>query len=296
MSHKCTKEFSLTVIIPMLCRSGVHSTLMNWITELKAIGCVCVQVIIVLDLNKCAESEAQDCRKKLALALDKLLNCSILESDFGAPGLSRNAALGLAKGRHLMFWDADDLPHISTITNLLPLKDRVIHVFGFRKVQIKNQDSVVEKIPANPSEFCRTPGIWRIAFPITSVVGLGFPAIRMGEDLVFLAKVLLIGNFEEIDMRTEITYDYYSGVAGQLTSDKSAIEDQIKAIQEIISLLKKYKDSRHLEKTIVIKIVVWQIASLIKRDPIIGLAKSLVPILSICLIWFGKVIHKNAKH
>lgn len=294
MSHKCTKEFSLTVIIPMLCRSGVHSTLIDWITELKSIGCVCVQVIIVLDLNRCAESEAQDCRKKLALALDKLLNCSILESDFGAPGLSRNAALGLAKGRHLMFWDADDLPQISTITNLLPLKDRVTHIFGFRKVQIENQDSVVENIPANLSKFCRTPGIWRIAFPITSVVGLDFPAIRMGEDLVFIAKVLLIGNFEEIDIRTEITYDYYSGVAGQLTSDKSAIEDQIKAIQEIISLLKKYKDSRNLEKTIVIKIVVWQIASLIKRNLIIGLVKSLVPILSICSIWFGKVIHKNA--
>lgn len=296
MSHKCTKELSLTVIIPMLCRSGVHSTLMNWITELKAIRCVCVQVIIVLDLNKCAESEAQDCRKKLALALDKLLNCSILESDFGAPGLSRNAALGLAKGRHLMFWDADDLPHISTITNLLPLKDRVIHIFSFRKVQIKNQDSVVEKIPVSLSEFCRTPGIWRIAFPLTSVFGLGFPAIRMGEDLVFIAKVLLIGNFEEIDMRTEITYDYYSGVAGQLTSDKSAIEDQIKAIQEIISLLKKYKDSRHLAKTIVIKIVVWQIASSIKRNLIIGSVRSLPLIFTIFSIWFNNLIRGSFKN
>ena len=296
MSHKCTKETSLTVIIPMLCRSGVHSTLIDWITEFKAIGCVCVQVIIVLDLNKCAESEAQDCRKKLGSALDKLLNCLILESDFGAPGLSRNAALAFVKGRHLMFWDADDFPHISTIANLLPLKEKVIHIFGFSKVQIKNQESVVEKIPASLSKFCRTPGIWRIAFPRTSVVGLDFPAIRMGEDLVFIAKVLLIGNFEEIDMRAEITYDYYSGVAGQLTSDKSAIEDQTKAIQEIISLLKEYKNSRRLEKTIVIKIVVWQIASSIKRNLIIGSVRSLTPMFTIFSIWFNNLIRGSFKN
>ena len=118
----------------------------------------------------------------------------------------------------------------------------------------------------------------------------------MGEDLVFIAKVLLIGNFEEIDMRAEITYDYYSGVAGQLTSDKSAIEDQTKAIQEIISLLKEYKNSRRLEKTIVIKIVVWQIASSIKRNLIIGSVRSLTPMFTIFSIWFNNLIRGSFKN
>ena len=110
---------------------------------------MCVQVIIVLDLNKCAESEAQDCRKKLALALDKLLNCSILESE-------EKKAMNWILGQQRVYVVAPSRYLFQKALSVVP-EDR-LHLIpnltgGIQIAKNLQRDEVRERLNLNPSDF-----------------------------------------------------------------------------------------------------------------------------------------------
>ena len=292
MNHKCSNKIDLSVVVPLLCKNGVHSNLISWIEDLINLNCRCIEVVIVLDFSNCSESASVECRELLTPSLGKLNNYKKVEGSFGSPGLSRNAALGLVKGKHIMFWDADDIPKVSMIYKLLPFGDDAIYIFGYQKVQVSGQTLSVTRYPASSIRFSQSPGIWRIAFTNNSVRQLKFSASRMGEDLVFIANVLLSGGFSKVMMRPEITYDYYVGVAGQLTSNSVAIMDQGESIREMISLISESDGARFKESMLVAMMTAWQVASLTKRNLPNGIVSGFhfVGALSKRLMW--KFLHR----
>lgn len=267
MVHKCSSSIELSIVVPILCKNGPYSNLVGWLKKLSDLECSCIQAILVLDMQDCSEEREDECRSSILPLLGQLMNSEIVEAKFGSPGLARNAGLALVKGPHIMFWDADDVPNISTIQKLLPMKNRAIQIFSFRQVVVSENESKVTQYPASVSTFGRFPGIWRIAFPASTINQFKFPSFRMGEDVSFIANVLVEGKYDEIAMRTECVYDYHIGVVGQLTSNSVALLDQEKSIEKVIWVIRNSKKLNRKGIGLTGLISTWQILSFARRNP-----------------------------
>jgi glycosyltransferase involved in cell wall biosynthesis len=115
--------------------------------------------------------------------------------NFGGPGLARNELLANFKSDYVVFWDADDFPHVETIRKFLnhytgDKKKFIVGQWELRQVGKKTSRSS----DSNLSSVAFQPGLWRILCPSVVISGELFPATRMGEDQVYLFN---IGFFRE---------------------------------------------------------------------------------------------------
>jgi hypothetical protein len=103
------------------------------------------------------------------------------------------------------------------------------------------------------------PGIWRFAFKKELIKGRRFPDYRMGEDQVFLAKILLS---EQNYLRyEEIVYGYSCNNPGQLTKDRKAVSDLEFAIKEMLEII----SHSQLSTKVIQMLLSRQILTLLKR-------------------------------
>ena len=79
------------------------------------------------------------------------------------------------------------------------------------------------------------PGIWRFIFRRSAIVNTNFPPYRMGEDQVFLARLLI--NESSVYFSDKNVYLYVDGEGGQLTKDKKAVSEILLAIDEITQII-----------------------------------------------------------
>ncbi len=215
----------LSVIVPITGPPSRINNLMSWLSQIEKFS---GEIILVHEVSD------EDTVKLLAKTQSEIGNSfslKIIEGKFGSPGAARNAGKRIAESKWVAFWDCDDIPHLKNVTELISTSAGAELDFlcgSFDVVDVSSQRSVTQHINSgNPTtaikQIALNPGLWRFIFKRSSIESVFFLEISMAEDQNFLMDFNLMnrsGLYSQL-----ITYSYYRGGLGQLTSTKLAFSD-----------------------------------------------------------------------
>lgn len=158
----------------------------------------------------------------------------VLVGECNSPGLARNRALQEVKTDWVTFWDSDDLPDPESVMKLTSETMSQGKAVGVGKFEIISSEFSNQTLPIQQPwsdepflDIAINPGIWRFVFNTKRINKTVFPAMLMGEDQVFLARLNL--RKDEMNFSELVTYRYLKHSSGQLTSSKSSIQEIIQA-------------------------------------------------------------------
>ena len=189
-----------------------------------------IEIVIVHDEQ---DSHTGDELKDIVTSVNSELISLITKSLF-SPGKARNLGIEITTGEWICFWDSDDYPIAENFLEMVIQAKQSDHKIAAGKFRQLRGD--VRKVYGNAeSEVGRMPGIWRFAFKKESINGRTFPKYRMGEDQVFLAKILIS---EQGYFKYEgIVYEYRCENPGQLTKNREAISDLELSIKDMLEIM-----------------------------------------------------------
>ena len=222
----------LSVIVPIHNMADRLANLFSWLRKADELR---FQVILVC--NQC--TDFTKFQLESFIEEHKLVNVSIVECEESGPGRARNYGMKFIEGKYTVFWDSDDIGNPQETHELLTeLQDCDVIVANYstnRPLILATDKFISNDRGVELSEFGRNPGLWRCIFLSSSIEGVYFGSSNMGEDQVFLARLLATN--PEIEFHSSIVYKYFSGVPNQLTSVPSNISgliDSIAAIKDVI--------------------------------------------------------------
>jgi len=253
------------------------NNLLSWLSEVNKFN---GEVILVHDVS---DSDTVKLLAKTQSKIGNSFNLKIIEGKFGSPGAARNAGKRIAESTWVAFWDCDDIPNVKNVNQLLESSagDELDFLCGsFDVVDVSSQKSVTQHINSgNPTtdlkQIALNPGIWRFVFKRTSIESVFFLEISMAEDQDFLMDFNLTkrsGMYSHL-----ITYSYYRGEQGQLTSTKSAFSD----LEISIKYLKRCRRNR--ERNIYLETIYL-------RQIITGILRGSVRVKIFCSQMFIKML------
>lgn len=187
-----------------------------------------IEVIFVVDSN---DEKVLSTIEEIVSGNEKS-NIKILTSQSRNPGSTRQIGLNAAEGHWVCFWDADDLPEIESIMQTIEEVENDnfdILIGSYRRIDHKNSTSLEFRQNSEDALFriFLNPGLWRVIFRRELVKDLAFPALRMGEDQVFLFRALSLT--ERIRFVNKVFYNYYLYETGQLTKTDGVLNDLLES-------------------------------------------------------------------
>lgn len=205
----------------------MNGKLQNLKQTLNAAAGLDIEVIIVHDV---ADQLTSDQLSRLSSEVPRL-NYVLTEGVYGNPGGARNAGLILASGEWVAFWDSDDLPLVKEFFTMIKKAStsgaRV--AIGGIETCFFGSESSKRYFPAFISDskesifqLAQMPAFTRMAFRLVDLSKTKFPALCMGEDLVFLARSKFLEN--DIYIHSKSVYIYILNFPGQLTSNSSKLK------------------------------------------------------------------------
>lgn len=254
----------LSVVVPISGMAGQLDRMKNWIRIIDFKSC---EVVLVHDFRDSVTSvELEGFIKEI-----NHHNLKLLTGKWGNPGGARNSGIDASSGEWITFWDSDDSPNTEAVLAALNSGiEAEVHVGGF---EIADSISGIIKATFHSesiSDIYLNPGLWRMIFKRSILGTTRFPELLMGEDQDFLMKLKLSG--KSIAFHETIFYRYFTGNAGQLTSQRDAIKDLNKTILETF---KCFRSSTLSEKRLVGLMLVKQFSTLVKRNFSIEIMRSL---------------------
>lgn len=247
----------LTAIVPVSRMAGKLENFESWISQASPK----IKIIVVHDFQDDATG------KELRTIIGSNIHIKFIEGIFGSPGAARNAGLEFADTLWTVFWDSDDLPNTTETLEILgrgsDQKDVIVTSFDVRSLGVDGNvrksftpnGSIGKKLRYLASD----PGIWRVLFRTEIVSNLTFTDLRMGEDVLFLARAL--DNSKYFVFENVITYSYFRNVPGQLTSNARNIRDLLEVLAQI-----NYKSlNKFVEVNFLLTLIAKQSISLIKH-------------------------------
>jgi glycosyltransferase involved in cell wall biosynthesis len=197
------------------------------------------------------------------------------EVSFGNPGETRNYGIQHVETDWVCFWDSDDEPMVENFREMIETAERNqknIAIGCFESLNKTKTNFLSHKFPSQGlDEVAKNPGIWRWAFRLDRVGSIRFPALWMGEDSIFLARLFLHEN--EIFYFGKVVYRYIQWSENQLTRNTAAIQE----LKLSISILKTTVVSQSVQgNSFAKKILRRQIYSGIKSG------KSSLKLLALC--------------
>lgn len=220
----------LSIIVPIHNMAG---KLQNLELSLKAAKELNLPVSFILVHDGLDEVTNEEVSDLAASYKAKYLNLVV-----NSPGLARNYGLQHADSEWVAFWDSDDIGSVKEVISSIhnsPLNTDFI-LAGYS--QMSQRTKIVNQISTPIGNFPMAminPGIWRFIFRKSAIVNTTFPPYRMGEDQVFLARLLI--NESSVYFSDKNVYLYVDGEGGQLTKDKKAVSEILLAIDEITQII-----------------------------------------------------------
>ena len=231
----------------------------NLIQILQGINHEEFEVILVLD----SQTPQITLEAKL-IVLSSGANGRVLEVDCKNPGGARNAGLIASESEWIVFWDCDDSPNAENCLKLINQamtngSNLAIGSFVVEKVDTKYQTSHIVQSRHWPTQVGLNPGIWRMAFSRELVQKINFPELSMGEDQVFIARVILAAPL--VHVSDIIVYHYRVGIPNQLTKNRKKVTDLRIANDLILSEISQISQNN----TVISAMIIRQTVTLIKN-------------------------------
>lgn len=202
----------LTAVIPIKPSLKDRENVISWLSDVNAEK---VHFILVFDRPT---PEMRLANRDLPSQFPKM-KIDIVEGEFFGPGPARNAGIKIVRSKYVAFWDSDDQPNFQVIISTLSenrLKAETILVGDF-DIKITNLEP--RRLQTfNLVDLSRHPGLWRCIIPASALQNCEFPSLLLGEDQVFLSRVLMSN--EKIQFIQKPFYTYMYGGTEQLTSLK----------------------------------------------------------------------------
>ena len=228
----------LSIVVPIGDMAGRLSNLYKWIRE---IGPYKPKIILVTStLFKETLEEVV-----LNITTGELSNyCQVISGEFSNPGDSRNAGFKEVETNWVTFWDSDDIPNVANVIKIMT--SGIVEENDFIIADFEVQNAITKQIQPQlttkghvDSMICLSlsPGLWRWFIRKNQIKANPFPALRMGEDQVFLAATQFWEKrFKFVE---PISYTYVTNQQNQLTSNRDAISDLRYSTTKIIEVIRK---------------------------------------------------------
>lgn len=251
-------RMKFSIIVPCHNTFGRES---NFQETLSKIDSDIVQLIVVFD-NLDEKSQS-----RIVQILDVYPNLepNLVKGNFGSPGAARNAGLEIARHDWIVFWDFDDLPNFHAVRNgieLAVLNNYDCVVGGYKTIRA-DQNGAEDSNHLNSNyldQISFNPGIWRFAFSRKVISTYLFPEISMGEDQVFVGRILM--TLPLILVSDQIFYSYFIGDENQVTRQKHLFSDLLISSE---LLLKELDNAQNVNKKFVSRLVLRQLMTAILR-------------------------------
>lgn len=216
----------LSAVMPVTRMAGKLSHLKPLLDRCILLG---IEIVIVHDEQ---DSQTDGELKEIVTSVNSVMISLITKSLF-SPGKARNLGIEIAIGEWICFWDSDDYPIAENFLEMVIQAKKSDHKIAAGKFRQINGHA--RAVYGNSEfEIGQMPGIWRFAFKNDLIKGRTFPKYRMGEDQVFLARILI--SEEEYFKFEEIVYEYDCDNPGQLTKNRKAISDLEFAILDMLEI------------------------------------------------------------
>lgn len=194
--------------------------------------CVSLGIEIVIIHDEQDSKTGEELREILTQVNSKLI--TLITKTLYSPGKARNLGIGIAQGDWICFWDSDDKPEPEDFLEMVQQAVDSNHEVALGKFRLIGE--VVRKIYGNSeTEIGRMPGIWRFAFKKDFLKEDTFPDYRMGEDQVFLGRLLV--RTQKLFRYQGVVYEYSNNNLGQLTQNRIAILELRFAIQDMLKIV-----------------------------------------------------------
>ena len=228
----------LTAIIPLKASLPDRANVMRWLLRENASS---IHFVFVFDRPTAEIKKAN----RTVHSQFPNFQIDIVEGEFFGPGSARNAGFVFIDTKYVAFWDSDDNPNLEEILSFLAragAESEKVYVGAF-DIEIAGQG--IKRIQTlNLTQLARNPGLWRCLIPSRLMAGCEFPSNLLGEDQVFLAKVLInASNIEFVD-RHFYTYSY--GNQGQLTSSKDL--SQLQESEKLLATISRFGTSHEISR------------------------------------------------
>jgi glycosyltransferase involved in cell wall biosynthesis len=231
---------NLSVVIPLRNMSG---RLNNLFTEIRYLVAEDTQIILVDDgSSDDTSNEITDFILKNRFQ-EKIV---FINAKFGGPGAARNVGKDKATRNWVCFWDADDKRNLDLMKATMNLTfDADLIITDFQKIYtVENLEVTKHRVfPFATHDLLVNGGLWRVVFNSKIIKNIDFLNLMIGEDLIFLARVLDLS--PEISRISQVTYFYHVGQEAQITSGKFINKDALISINVIFGQLEAHKIRRN---------------------------------------------------
>ena len=148
---------------------------------------------------------------------------TLISGQFGSAAVARNEGLKVCKTKWVCFWDSDDVVHAEKFNELMlkaNLENCDIGV-GLISVQAESGPTKIrtsDRLKKNryfDLQIANFPAFTRMVFKLQKLMSNPFPAIKVGEDLVFLLNLDFSNS--QIYLSNEVNYIYLVGTTQQTT-------------------------------------------------------------------------------
>ena len=237
------KTLGLTIVVPVHNISGRATNLARWVTEAVRGN---VRVILVHDRSQ--DSTQSELEKILEINCSPLI--TLYEVDFQSPGHTRNFGLEKVTTSWFSFADADDFVNIPNVLKLVQETQQANSTMGVgaflaHNLQSDLQSKKTTKDMKNLSlHLALHMGLWRCVFSTSTTFDFHFDKQRMGEDYLFMNKVIDVQ--KGIHVSNLEVYTYYFGGALNLTSNRLVMVDMFQVLYRIIRLNPETKIAKDL--------------------------------------------------
>lgn len=238
----------LTVVIP-ISNFQIHAK--NIESILESASKFGIEVILVLD------NQPQQAFDQLLQIIKHLkIEGKVIREEFNNPGGSRNSGLQLASRKWIAFWDCDDFPLIEEAIKLIQdaeSSNARVAVGNYEVEDLRTHNVVIQKMNLKSPQIDTglNPGIWRMIFSKDALIGNEFPQLSMGEDQVFLQRV--INHEPMVIFRNRVVYRYRTGVNSQLTDSPKRRRDLVPAHELALAEYNPHGEMRKMAETMLVR-------------------------------------------